>query len=346
METIISRRKFLQLTGMATGCMLAGGTAMFATAGASSGAQLAEVDAVRITVLVDNYFESMRPSTDVVTRFSSAKTSLHAEHGLAYYIETTVNGRTYHCMFDYGMDYYGLKKNAELLEVDLSRVEALGLSHGHRDHWNNLLPLIKEQQGRLLAGIPLYVGTELFENRYVRRNNSIIAVSALKRADIEALGVVRIIEVTTPTAMVPGAYLSGTIKRTTSYEQGMASALIRRGDNYIQDKFPGEQALLFNLRNKGLVVVTSCAHAGIVNTVRHAHKISGVQKLHAVLGGFHLIGASPALVARTVSDIQAMQPDWIVPMHCTGFEGAMAFARAMPEQFILSMAGSRYSFTA
>lgn len=109
--------------------------------------------------------------------------------------------------------------------------------------------------------------------------------------------------------------------------------------------FPGEQSLVFNVKGKGLVVVSSCAHAGIINTVRQAKKISGVEKLHAVIGGFHLTGAPPEKIQKTVADMKAINPDYIVPMHCTGWPAITTFQREMPQQFVLNMAGTRYIFT-
>jgi 7,8-dihydropterin-6-yl-methyl-4-(beta-D-ribofuranosyl)aminobenzene 5'-phosphate synthase len=108
----------------------------------------------------------------------------------------------------------------------------------------------------------------------------------------------------------------------------------------------GEQALFFNVKGKGLVVVSGCAHAGIVNTVRQAQKVAGMDKLHAVMGGFHLINAKPEVIQNTVTDIKAMKPDHIVPAHCTGFETLVAFSKEMPDAFTLNTAGTKYTFGA
>ena len=102
---------------------------------------------------------------------------------------------------------------------------------------------------------------------------------------------------------------------------------------------------MLTLKGKGLVVFTGCAHVGIVNTVKYAQKITGVSKVHAVMGGFHLTGGTGELIRRTVADIKAMAPDYIVPMHCTGFEATGVFAKEMPDQFILNTSGTRYIFS-
>ena len=100
----------------------------------------------------------------------------------------------------------------------------------------------------------------------------------------------------------------------------------------------------FLVRGRGLAVVSGCAHTGIVDTVRQAQKVSGIKNIHAILGGFHLVNAKPEIIQRTVADIKALKPDYIVPTHCTGFEAVVAFGKEMPEEFNLSTAGTRYSF--
>ena len=117
-----------------------------------------------------------------------------------------------------------------------------------------------------------------------------------------------------------------------------------RGESIEQDDFHGEQSVVCNVREKGLVVISGCAHAGIINTVRHAQKITGIDKIHAVIGGFHLVNAPTEIIWRTIADMQEIAPDYIIPMHCTGFEAITAFREAMPDQFILNTAGTRYSF--
>jgi 7,8-dihydropterin-6-yl-methyl-4-(beta-D-ribofuranosyl)aminobenzene 5'-phosphate synthase len=119
-----------------------------------------------------------------------------------------------------------------------------------------------------------------------------------------------------------------------------------KGDQFVQEDFIGEQAMVLNAKGKGLVVLSCCAHRGIVNTVKHAQKMTGIEKVHAVIGGFHLTGAQPELIQKTIADIKAIRPDYIVPTHCTGYEAIGAFAREMPDQFILNTAGTRYIISA
>jgi 7,8-dihydropterin-6-yl-methyl-4-(beta-D-ribofuranosyl)aminobenzene 5'-phosphate synthase len=167
----------------------------------------------------------------------------------------------------------------------------------------------------------------------------------LKREDIEEIDLVKIIEVKVPTQIVPGAYLIGEINQVTDYEKIAPVFLTKRGDQIVQDDFIGEQAIVFYVKSRGLVVLSGCAHRGIVNTIRQAQKITGIEKVHAVIGGFHLTGAKEELIQKTITDIKAIHPDFIIPFHCTGFEAVTAFSREMPEQFILNTSGTRYILT-
>jgi 7,8-dihydropterin-6-yl-methyl-4-(beta-D-ribofuranosyl)aminobenzene 5'-phosphate synthase len=312
------------------------------------------VDTLAVTVVTDNYYDKLRPDQKIARRARIGHgTSMHSEHGLSYHIEVTTSGRTQAFMFDYGVEGEGVAKNMKLLKIDLGRLEAFALSHGHYDHWGSLIYLLKKHKALIRKGAPLYVGEETFARRFSRPParpgdppKDAEDLGQLAREKIERLGLVGIVEITSPTEVVPGAFLTGNIERVTAYEKGFARLLVKRGKALEPDSFPGEQALVFNVKEKGLVVVSSCAHAGIINTIRHAQKITGVEHVLAVLGGFHLTGAEPALIEQTLAEMKRIDPDYIVPMHCTGFEAITAFAREMPEQFILNTAGTRYVFGA
>ncbi|MDR3555627.1 MAG: MBL fold metallo-hydrolase [Syntrophobacteraceae bacterium] len=306
-----------------------------------------EVDKVTIWVVTDNYYDALRPDGKVAHRYRAvgAGKSIHAEHGLSYYIETMVGGKTSGCMFDFGQDAGGVSNNMKLLEIDHGNIKAFGLSHGHFDHFLAAIDILKLARPSIAPGTPFYVGEECFSRRYLLRPGDAVPMDLgrLQKADIETLGL-KVVEVSGPVEIIPGAYLTGNIERVTPYEKVPPVLLIEREQKLEPDDFRGEQALFFNVKGKGLVVLSGCAHAGIVNTVMQARKVSGMEKVHAVMGGFHLINAKPEIIAHTVDAIKAMKPACVVPTHCTGFEAIQAFLAAMPEAFNLNTAGSRYAF--
>jgi 7,8-dihydropterin-6-yl-methyl-4-(beta-D-ribofuranosyl)aminobenzene 5'-phosphate synthase len=313
-----------------------------------SGQQLSEVDMVRIWFLTDNYYDALRPDSEIAKRYRTTPgRCIHAEHGLAYFLETVVHGKTHTCIFDFGVDAQGVMNNAMLLNLNPGRVDAFALSHGHFDHWAGAVEILKHNLPQIARGTQVYVGEECFLHRYSRRPGAdgIMDLGVLDRAAIDAFGV-EVTEVRIPTQIIPGCCCTGKIERVTDYENVSPGLLVERNGKLEVDDFRGEQALFFNVKHKGLVVLSGCAHAGIVNTVKQAQKAAGVEKIHAILGGFHLINAKPEVIDATVRGIKAMRPDFIAPAHCTGFEALVAFSRAMPEEFILNTAGTQYTFSA
>jgi len=310
--------------------------------------KIQEVEKLTVVVITDNYYDSVRPQPSIGQRFRAEPgTSIHAEHGLSYFIETVVNGKSSAFMFDYGLDPHGVINNMGLLDVDLSRVDALGLSHGHFDHWGGLAGILKQNRSKMRKDTPLYVGDETFAHRFSIRpgTHEPIDIGQLRREEVESFGTVNIVGISNPVEVIPGCYYTGNIERVTDYEKVPPGLLIERNGELEHDLFEGEQAAVFSLKGKGLVILSGCAHAGIVNTVKHAQKVTGIKKVHAVIGGFHLVNVKPEIIQRTVADIKAIGPDYIIPAHCTGFEAVTLFAREMPNQFILNTAGTKYVMT-
>jgi 7,8-dihydropterin-6-yl-methyl-4-(beta-D-ribofuranosyl)aminobenzene 5'-phosphate synthase len=347
MNTRVSRREFLTYS-LATGALIAAGDGIMNSVMAQSARGVTEVDKLTLWVLTDNYYDAIRADGKNTKRYRVGPgKSIHAEHGISFYVETIVGGKTSACMFDYGLDPVGLMNNIALLGLDVGKANAFSLSHGHFDHYMSAVSILKQHQSRIAPGTPFYVGEEAFSRRYWLRPGATESadLGQLRKEDIEALGL-KIVEARTPVEIVPGAYVTGNIERVTAYEKVPTTFQIKRGEKIEHDTFPGEQAIFFSVKGKGLVVLSGCAHAGIVNTVKQAQKSAGTDKVHAVIGGFHLINAKPEVIQSTVADIKAMKPDTIVPAHCTGFEAIVAFSREMPNEFILNTAGTQYTFTA
>ena len=347
MKDGMDRREFLELS-IATGTLLVAGELTNTGVMAHGTTGVTEVDKLTIWVLTDNYYDTNRRESKITQRYRVVPgKSIHAEHGLSYYVETVINGKASVCMFDYGLDPLGVMNNITLLGLDIGKTGAFSLSHGHYDHFTGAVSILKQNHSRIAGGTPFYVGDEAFARRYSLRpgRSEYDDLGQLNREAIEALGL-KIVEVKNPTQIIPGAYFTGNIERVTAYEKVAPNYLIKRGEKQERDDFRGEQALFFNVKGKGLVVLSGCAHVGIVNTVKHAQKVSDTDKIHAVMGGFHLINTKPEVIQNTVADIKAMKPEYIIPTHCTGFEAMVSFSREMPNEFILNTAGTKYTFGA
>ena len=346
MKYEMSRREFLKVSA-ATGTVLLAGTVLPGVSMAQGVVKIPEAESITITVLTDNFTDVNQPEHKITKRLKKIPTPLHAavhaEHGLSYQIETVVDGKSHCCLFDFGTDPQGVMKNMNLLKVDLTKVEALGISHDHWDHQAAFVEIMKAKKDAIRKGIPLYVGEPFFVGTYQRLpDGKVISLLGLNKDDVTGLGLVKIVEIKSSSPFIPGAYFTGKVEQVTDYEKIPPTFVAKRGDEYVQETFPGEQAVILNAKGKGLVVLSSCAHRGIVNTVKHAQKITGIEKVHLVMGGFHLTGAKPERVQKTVAAIKAINPEYIVPTHCTGFEAISAFAKEMPNQFILNTVGTKY----
>jgi 7,8-dihydropterin-6-yl-methyl-4-(beta-D-ribofuranosyl)aminobenzene 5'-phosphate synthase len=347
MKDGMDRREFLKFS-MAAGALLVAGEGIKAGVMAQGTVRVTEVDKLTVWVLTDNYYDVNRAEAKIGKRYRAVPgKSIHAEHGLSYYVETVIDGKTSPCMFDYGLDPLGVMNNIALLGLDIGKANAFSLSHGHWDHYTSAVSILKQNQSRIAGGTPFYVGEEAFAHRYSLRpgTTEIADLGQLRKEGLEAFGL-KVVEVKNPLQIIPGANFTGKIERVTAYEKVPPSLLIKRGEKPEPDDMRGEQALFFNVKGKGLVVLSGCAHAGIVNTVKYVQKVSGTEKIHAVMGGFHLINGKAEVIQNTVADIKAMKPDYIIPTHCTGFEAVVAFSKEMPNEFVLNTAGSQYVFAA
>jgi 7,8-dihydropterin-6-yl-methyl-4-(beta-D-ribofuranosyl)aminobenzene 5'-phosphate synthase len=163
-------------------------------------------DKITITIITDNYHETTRPSYKIANRYTGGY--LYAEHGLSYHIESVVNGRSHSLLFDFGPTFPGVSRNMDALKIDFDKLDALGLSHGHLDHWGGLVELLKSRREKIQKGIPLYVGEETFAERFSKRPDGIRKAPQLKKEDIESLGFVKVVEIKDPTPIASGAYLT------------------------------------------------------------------------------------------------------------------------------------------
>ncbi len=125
-----------------------------------------------------------------------------------------------------------------------------------------------------------------------------------------------------------------------------ATKVEARPGELVADTFQGEHATAYHVKDRGLVVITSCGHAGVINSVRQVQKASGVDKVHAIVGGFHLAPAPDEVVAKTVEAFKAIDPDYIIPMHCTGFNAIVAIRQTMPKKLVMPSTGTRVVFGA
>lgn len=297
-----------------------------------------EVAGATVTILVDNYSNAILKGQPGVERMDQHKNVPLAEHGFAALIE--LEGRSKAFLLDAGYTPQALIHNLEAMKVDPHIVDQVIISHGHVDHVAALVPFLQKADKPL----PVWVAPGAFRERWtVRKDGSRIGPQKMPREKWEAAGA-RINLADGAVQMADGCWLTGPVPRRNDFEKGVPHAHYREGDDLVHDDIPDDQSVVLNVSGKGLVILSGCSHAGIVNILHYARELAGVDTIWAVLGGFHLTGARSSLLERTVQEVKALEPQLVAPMHCTGFEATNMFAREMPEAFVLNSVGTRYQF--
>jgi len=369
------RRQLLCASGAGTLAALFGGlfSASNGVRAEPVGQSVPVVDRLSIQVLVDSFHQALAPSQTIngieIRRFSLPVTeqrprhALHSEFGLSLHLTSARGDDTREILLDFGYTPEALLNNMRIMNIQPEALEALVLSHGHFDHFGGLLGFLETNRDRLRAGIPLYVGgEECFCTRELNIPERIGNFGYLDRDAIQNLDV-QITFAERPSIVAGHAFTTGQIAADT-FERVLSPTRMRVGItngvgcfpeglnpekrelSVIPDDFEHEQATCFHVKDRGLVVITSCGHRGVVNSTKRAMAISGTDKVHAILGGFHLSPHTDEYVHETVMALKELKPGLVVPMHCTGEAFHRIIAEEMPDNWVRSYNGTRYTFGA
>ena len=324
---------------------------------------LEPVDNLSITILIDNVSDALMldqgPAKRTGTLASSADVpripaptleggqvidALRAEHGFAALVSITRAGRQHRILFDTGVTPDGLTDNMHRLSLSPKDIEAIVLSHGHFDHTTGMSGLI---QALGKTNLPVMIHPEFWTRRRIAiPGRDAIEIPSTSRSALAGAGF-DIIENKAPSFLLDRCVLiSGEVDRTTEFEKGIAVHQALRNDHWEPDPLIlDDQALMVHVRDKGLVVLTGCGHAGVVNILRYATKLTGVETIHAVIGGFHLTGVLfEPVIGPTCDALEELHPQFLVPAHCTGWKAQQALAGRFPDGYIPNTVGTRFEF--
>jgi 7,8-dihydropterin-6-yl-methyl-4-(beta-D-ribofuranosyl)aminobenzene 5'-phosphate synthase len=319
---------------------------------------LEPVDSLIITTLVDNLYDIFMPDQGPAHRSGPGSTKaqiacgtmvesfvseqLVAEHGFSALLTFRKGDQSHSLLFDCGVSPMGMVENMRRLEIDPHDLEAIVCSHGHFDHTAGLDGLIS-RLGR--ANLPVMIHPDFWNRRRVLiPGRSPIEIPTTSKSALEGAGFT-VIEERQPSFLFENSMLvTGEVDRTTGYEPGFPIQEAWQDGEWKPDPLAlDDQAVIVHVRDKGLVVITGCGHAGVVNTTRYARVLTGVDRLHMVMGGFHLNGPIfEPLIDRVCRDLAEMSPSLVVPGHCTGWRAQHALARSFPERFVPSNVGTRF----
>jgi len=319
---------------------------------------LEPVDSVELISLIDNVTDAFMPDQGPAKRIGLrigptrpaalmaegwSLDALIAEHGFAMLVTVVKGGQSRRLLFDTGPSPDGVVENMRRLEVDPGSIEAIVCSHGHFDHTTGLDGLTRVL-GR--TNLPVIIHPHFWRRRRVvvpgsdPREIPTTSRQALSGAGFE------IIEEQQPSFLLDGSVLvTGEVPRVTGYEPGFPPQQAWLAEAWQPDPLVlDDQALIINIAGKGLVVITGCGHAGVVNICRYATRLTGGQPLYAVIGGFHLQGpVFEPLIPRVLDDLARLSPSVLVPAHCTGWRAGHAMAARFGEAYIPNSVGTRFS---
>lgn len=313
---------------------------------------LEPVDAAHVTILVDNFVDILLPTDGVAQRprvaydmLERERGQLIAEHGLSLLLTVERDGHSASLVYDAGLSRGAAVHNMDVLGVRLPDLRAIVVSHGHSDHHGGLEGMIRRVGAR---GMPLVIHPDAWRDRKVIfPTGAEMHLPPPSRRDLEREGV-GVTEERRPSLLIDGTVLvTGQVERVTDFEQGFPLNYARSGGGWEPDPWIwDDQAVVVNLEAKGLVVLSGCSHAGAINVLRQAQRLTGEDRVHAFVGGMHLTGGIfERLIPRTVDELAAIAPRWLVPGHCTGWRAAHELARRLPKAYVQASVGTRLQFT-
>lgn len=301
--------------------------------------EIPALQSVTVEILVDNFFDVFEPSRPgIVERVAPGrlKKPLVAAHGLAYWITLNHQGRLTRILMDTANSPLPLFNNLEALEHDVEEIDALVLSHGHPDHYGGLVSFL----GRRTSGLPVYVHEDSYLPKLLITPRGRVGPWSLPREHLVSAGA-QLHENRGPELILGQVLITGTIEASTAYETPLPGAKRLVQDKEEHDSFVDEQALVAQVEGRGLVIIGGCCHPGIINMVKYAQKLTGVNRVAAIIGGLHLTAGGDKLIRQTIEGLQELNPELLVAGHCTGFKALTQLALAFPENFMVSCVGTK-----
>ncbi|MDA9523866.1 beta-lactamase [Bradyrhizobium sp. CCBAU 11434] len=316
------------------------------------------VDSLEITVVIDNVTDSLSSTPKFVeTEFAGAwrrgmkwlggKCLCCAAHGLSCLITARTGTSSRSLLFDTGPDEWVFERNVVRLGLDLGKVDAMMLSHGHWDHaaaMPRALQMITSANGG--KPVPTYMHPGMFGPRAIKwPDGRFMPMEDIPSESVLAGNGAQLIVTKEEQSALSGSfYISGEIARVTAFERGLPGQhqLNERGEWKPDELLMDERFVAVHIANKGLFVFTACSHAGLINVLTHAsHRFPDIP-IYGVLGGFHLAGATESIIPDTVEALGKFNLDVIAAAHCTGWRALGAMTKQFGDRVVPSAVGKTF----
>ncbi len=254
------------------------------------------------------------------------------QHGVSFLLEAETDKHTTNLLVDVGQNSVALLKNMELMKISPSIIDMIVITHCHYDHTQGLTDIIKAI-GK--DNLPVIAHPEIFKLNFVTDPylRHVGMVNKDKEEKIKEAGGILFLA-KEPLRIMPGLTTTGEIERVTDFEEIEQEFKTIENGAIKDDLMMDDLSVVASIKEKGLIVITGCAHAGIINILKHSIKLTNVNKIESVVGGLHLIEASEEKIKKTVKGLSQFDINKIVAGHCTGFNAQVELLLEFKDKFV------------